>query len=110
MGHALKRQDYLSLLANSKQARRRNSLIELATPSEIKAVAECILNVINKNIPIDEKTIKCLNKHKNVLRRLTKAKLSTNSRKKLLRQKGGGFLATILPIALSALTSLLVKK
>ena len=48
MGHALKRQDYLSLLANSKQARRRNSLIELATPSEIKAVAECILNVINK--------------------------------------------------------------
>ena len=69
-----------------------------------------LLNVINKNIPIDEKTIKCLNKHKNVLRRLTKAKLSTNSRKKLLRQKGGGFLATILPIALSALTSLLVKK
>ena len=39
MGSALKRRDYLTLLANSKDVKRRKALLDVATKQEIDAIS-----------------------------------------------------------------------
>ena len=103
---ALKHKDFLTLLGNSKQRKRRNALIELGTNEEIDSISECILNILQGKVKLKSQEIKKLQKIKQYLRLLANKKCSIKKRKTLLKQKGG-FLAALIPLAISAVTSLL---
>jgi len=104
MSRALKHKEYLSLLSKSKKVNRRNVLIDLGNKQEIASIAECILNVLNGNIPLKKEEKKKMKRYKNVMRRVVDKKNNMSKKKTLLIQKGG-FLPLILPLALSALSS-----
>ena len=84
----------------------RNALIKSADRDLICSICECIQNVINGNVKIDDKIKKKLFHEKEHLRRLQK-KSSLKNKKKILIQKGGSFLPMLLPIVLSILNQLL---
>lgn len=102
---AIKHKDYLTLLSKTKQANRRHKLVDAANKSEINAVTECIKNILNGNVPLGKSQLKQLRKYKTTLRSLANKCLATKEKKRVLKQRGG-FIATLLPIALSALGSL----
>ena len=103
MGSALKRRDYLTLLANSKDVKRRKALLDVATKQEI--ISECLLNIVNGRVRISPSKIGKLKKIKRHLKDLTNKRCSFKKRKQILKQEGG-FLTSILPVALSVLGSL----
>jgi len=107
MVNALKRRDYLNLLSKSRKKKRRNALIDLGDREEINAVSECILNLLKNNIKIPKSKLRSIKKHKHTMRDVVDKNLSVSKRKKILKQKGGGFLPVVLPLALSALSKLL---
>lgn len=102
---ALQHRDYLTLLSKSKNVNRRKKLIDAGENSEIKAVAECVKNIVNGNVPLTKSQLTKLKKHRTVLRDLTKNVRTPTKSKKLLKQHGG-FLNLLLPIALNALSGL----
>ena len=104
MGSALKRRDYLTLLANSKDVKRRKALLDVATKQEIDAISECLLNIVN-GVRISPSKIGKLKKIKRHLKDLTNKRCSFKKRKQILKQEGG-FLTSILLVALSVLGSL----
>lgn len=105
MSKALKHKDYLSLLSKSKSKKRRHLLIDLANTAEIKAIAECILNILSGNIRLKSNQKKKLKRYRSALRDVANKHYSTKQKKYILRQKGG-FLPALLPLAISALTSI----
>lgn len=102
---AIKHRDYLTLLSKSKNAIRRKKLIDAGDNGQIGAVAECIKNIVDGNVPLKKSQLTRLKKYKTVLRTLRKHPRGANKRKSILMQKGG-FLTTLLPIALNALSGL----
>jgi hypothetical protein len=102
---ALKHRDFLTLLGNTKNKKRRNALIEVGTSGEIDGVSECILNILMGRVPLKPNQIRKLRKIKRYLRQLADKKCSLKKRKHILKQKGG-FLGALIPIAVSALGSL----
>ena len=103
---ALKHKDFLTLLGNSKQRKRRNALIELGTNEEIDSISECILNILQGKVKLKSQEIKKLQKIKQYLRLLANKKCSIKKRKTLFKQKGGLFFKNIV----SAIISLAKKK
>lgn len=106
---ALKHQDYLTLLANTKKTASRNKFIDAGDNQQIGAVAECAKNLLSGNIPLSGQQLRHLQRYKTVLRKLaekcTKRKNPTKYRQKLLKSSGG-ILPALLPIAISALSGL----
>lgn len=103
---AIKHKEYLTLLSKTKNNSRRQKLIEAADSGEISAVSECIRNLVEGNVPLNKSQLRSLRRYKRTLRTLAKKCGGVKKKRKLLRQKGG-FLSTLIPIALSAVTSLL---
>ncbi len=66
---------------------------------------ECIKNILNGNVPLDKAQLSQLRKYKTTLRSLANKCIAAKEKKRVLKQRGG-FIATLLPIALSALGSL----
>lgn len=111
MSKIIKEKEYLTLLAKTKNRKNRNALIDIATVSQINALSELIINILNANVPLTPKTKNRLVRYKSDLRQLCQKTLATKSRKQLLQK--GGILNVILPLAISALSSLIpaiVKK
>lgn len=102
---ALKHKDYLTLLSKAKKSKRRKLLIDLADCDEIRAISECIANVLTGNVKLKSTHKKKFQKHKSVLRYLAGKRNSTHKKKQVLQQKGG-FLPQLLPLALSAVSSI----
>ena len=105
---AYKKRDFLSLIAKAKNPKKRNQLIDYADNEEILAICECIYNVLQNNIPIEDKDYKKLKKFKTTLRSLIR-KTSMKKRKNTLKQHGG-FLNVLIPAALSVLSGLLGRR
>jgi len=104
---ALKHKEFLTLLAKTKDKKRRNKLIDAGDNNEIRAISECIMNIIQGNVPITKSQLKQLKQHKNVLRSLSKKCYSMKRKKIILKQKGG-FLPALLPMALKAIGGFLL--
>lgn len=104
--YAFKNRDFLSLLSKNKKKKQRNQLIDIANGSQIKSVTECVMNLLSGNIPLSKHQLSQLKKHRKQMRELTKRQLSIKRKKQILKQKGG-FLGAILPLAVSAIGSLL---
>ena len=74
----------------------------------VKCICECVLNVLQGNIPVSQKEKSKLQKYKSDLRSLASDKPLTE--KKRIIQKGNGFLPMLLGPVLAALGPLLFKK
>lgn len=105
MSTALKKKDFLSLLSKSKEGKRRRALLDIASKQEIDAISECLLNILNGKVKLAPGKLNKLRKVKRHLRDLTNKKCCFKKRKQILKQQGG-FLPTLLPVALSVLGSL----
>ena len=100
-----KHKDYLTLLSKTKKKKDRTLLVDAGNKHQIRAVKECIHNVIEGNVPITERQINVLRQYQRVLEALARKCVSVKKSKHLLKQKGG-FLGTLLPIGLQVLGSL----
>ena len=104
---AIRHREYLSLLSKAaKKPVRRNKMVDMADSTEIRAVSECIQNLLEGNVPLDAKVLRQMKKHKTLLRSLAKKCYPVKKKKRILKQKGG-FIGTLIPLAISAATSLL---
>ena len=102
---AIRHRDFLTLLGKSKQGKRRKMLLEAATSDEIKAVAECALNLLKNRIKLNNNQKRRLKRHKETLRYIAHKGTNIKKKRRAMQQKGG-FLTSLLPLAISAVTSL----
>lgn len=102
---AIKHMDYLTLLSKTKNVSTRRKLIDAGDRHQIRAVAECVKNIVNGNVPLTKSQLARLRKHRTVLRNVMNTVRNATKQKTLLKQKGG-FLPMLLPIAINALSGL----
>lgn len=93
----------------SASPKLRRTILENGSLQLIKAIVECIENVLKGNIPIQEKTFKALKKHKNTLRAVSKAPNKLSQKKKVIIQKGGAFLPSLLIPVITVLAERLLR-
>lgn len=105
MSAIVSEKDYLTLLGKAKR-KRRNLLIETATKREVNAISEIVNNVLRENIQIKATEIAKLRRHRKQLRLIASRSVPIKDKKVLIKQTGG-FLATLIPIALSVLSSVI---
>lgn len=89
--------DFISLLGKCKHKNKRNLLLDFASKEQIMTIVECVYNVLSGNVPLSAKQIKYLRKHRKPMRMLCDRKNSANTRRKILKQKGG-FLGALIPM------------
>lgn len=94
----------LQRLARCKNSRSRKALLEQGGTRLQEAVREVCHNLLEGNIPLTDKSLTRLRRHRHVLRALARKKTSLKQRVALNQR--GGFLAALLPVALSTLVSL----
>ena len=97
--------DYLSLIGKTKNKGKRAMLIDYANKEQIEAIAECIDNILQGNVPLTKKETTKLKKHKKAMRVVSDRHSPVKHKRNVLKQDGG-FLSTLIPIAVSALGSL----
>ena len=105
------RKDFLNLAAASKQKPRRDKLIALANSDEIESVIEIVTNLLEGNIDLDSLDKSKLKRYVTVLRDLKYCKRGNKRlqhKKRLLIQKGG-FLPLLIPLALSAISKIILR-
>ena len=102
----VKYKDLLELL-NALPASKKSKFLHGAPNTVINLIAEIFKNLLRENIPIPPSHIKKLKRGKDLIRSVALKKTSLTSKKKLLcSRRGGGLLATIIPLALSAVKSI----
>jgi hypothetical protein len=111
MGRLQKHYGFIRKLssASSKSLKDVKKLLKKATSGEILVLAEIVLNLLRRNIPLNVKQKRILCPFRNKLREV--ASKSTNCEKKRVifsNQRGGilGIIATILSAAIPAIASL----
>lgn len=84
----------------------REKILKHSDPKLIKVLVDCIHNVLVGNVSMKKERIKRLKKHKSTLRRIVNGRGKVNTKKKLIVQRGSGFL----PILLEPIVSYLLEK
>ena len=97
--------DYLSLVGKTKSKGKRAMLIDYADRDQIEAIAECINNILQGNVPLTKRETTKLKRHKKAMRIVSDRRSPVKHKRNVLKQSGG-FLSTLIPIAVSALGSL----
>lgn len=96
--------EHLQLL---RKCKTKGALLRKCPNSVIKSVCECALNLLKGNVPLTKHQKKKLSLHKRTLRKLGDKKIPLFKKRRLLVQKGEGFLSVLIPAALSVLSSLI---
>ena len=81
----------------------QKELLRVAKPESINAICDCVHNILQGNVKVDQRELNQLKKKKKILRELTSRKNKTPTRKKILVQHGGGFLNSVLGPVLGVL-------
>lgn len=103
---------YIDVLSKAKP-KQRQAILKHADKELVLCLCECVLNVLNGNVPLKPHEIEKLRKHQNILRHLVEPKNSLKNRKEIFIQKGGFLpvlLAPILGIAGQLLADAIIKK
>lgn len=64
------------------------------------------MNVLQGNVKLKKQQMQNLKKHRNIMRLLSNKSVPTETKRSILKQRGG-FLPALIPIAVSALTSII---
>ena len=101
--------DLIFLLAKLSPEKRKKLILGFKK-KHVDCLSEIFLNFLKNNLTQDKGVIKSLKKYKSYIRKVAKKGESTESKRKILKsQKGGAILAALLPLAVSAITSLLTR-
>ncbi|KAJ8034217.1 hypothetical protein HOLleu_20960 [Holothuria leucospilota] len=100
---------YLQVRANGSP-KQRQSIISGASKDLIHCLCEGAVNTLKGNVQVNRLQKKNCRKHRNTLRTLANKRVSTPSKRKLLLQRGGSFLAALLPPLIGALGSALFAR
>lgn len=82
---------------------KRNQYLKEADSELVKCLCECAINVLNSNVPINQRQTTVLGKHKNLLRLLANRKVSLKSKKSKILRQGGAFILALLRPVLAAI-------
>jgi hypothetical protein len=85
--------------------RERKKFIKSCGKDFIECICECVKNVLKGNVPLKQKQLQCLRRHRQSLRKLALKKTSLASRKRILQS--GGFLQYLIGPVVSAVSQLL---
>ena len=90
-------QDLLRVLSHCKP-KIRNDMLKNCENDLIHIICDCLYNVVKANVPgLTQEKVDKLARHKTSLIKLTK-KVPTKENRKILVQKGGGFLPFLLAL------------
>lgn len=89
---------------------QRKALLQKADLQLVRYICECALNVLQGNIPLTKSQKSRLRKHANVLRKLVKSSDNFSEKKKIIVQRGGGFLPALLAPLIGTILSNLISK
>ena len=103
----MKPQQYLNTLKAIQKSNSRGIILSHCSNDIIKAICECVLNLLKGNIIISKHQKDRLVKHRQDLRKLVRKKVPLYKEREILVQKGGSFLGLLLPAAITAITSLI---
>lgn len=108
MSHSVKNHaDFLKVLA-SCSPKQRKALMQNVSPSLLKCLCECCLNVLKGNVKLTTTQKQSLSRHRKVLREMSDRKVPVKRKKRIVVQKGG-FLPLLLKPILSTLAGILLK-
>lgn len=99
----------LKVLA-SAPPKLRHMILETGNLQLIKAIVECVENVLKGNIPVDQSGLKKLRKHKSASRAVSRAPNKLSHKKKVILQKGGAFLPALLIPVITVLAEKMLQK
>jgi histone H3/H4 len=89
--------------------KERQKIIDQADDELIKCICECAQNTINSNVPLTERQLKKLFKHKDIVRKLACKNLSIRAKRKKIKSQKGGFLLPLLaPILTAVIENILI--
>lgn len=93
--------DVLKFLCKAKPQHRR-AILKVADKKLVSCICECVHNILNGNIPLTKNQKNKLYAHKKTLRKINKKGDTFKVKKKIIEQKGSGFLPLILVPILTA--------
>lgn len=106
----IKQLPLLELLTKVNSESRRK-ILKNCNSNLIKAIVECVRNVLKKNVQLEAKRVKKLEVYKKTLRNIANSKKNIKGQKKLIVQTGGSFLPLLLtPIVSYLFDQILPKK
>ena len=106
----LKHGEFIKKLAENKKNKKEiNHLIKNSKANEINSLSEVALNILNGSLPCTRHRKNILKKKLRDLRLLGDKKTANKSKKRVLMKGGGFLLSALIPVAISAITSLLNK-
>ena len=106
----LKHREFIKKLGEIKKSKKEIiHLIKNSKANEINSFSELAFNILNGNLPCTKHRKKKLKKKLHDLRLLGDKKTVNKSKKKVLMKGGGFLLSALIPVAISAITSLLKK-
>ena len=88
---------------------QREELLKDLNPDTIKAIRECVINIINKNDKVSDQEKRKINRNRDKIRELVNLRTSRKKRKEILVQEGGAFLAPLLAPILECFVGHLLK-
>jgi len=97
----------LALLKLISKSKNPKVILRKCPINVIKTVCECVINTLQGNIPLTKKQKSRLFSYKQSLRKLSNKKIPLYKKRKLLVQRGDGFLSVLLPAAISVISSLI---
>lgn len=102
----IRKNKFLLYALQSAKPKLFKSIIENSDPSLILAICEIIHNILKGNVRLNNHTRNKLKRYKKVLRCIACPKQSISSKRRIIKQKGGG---AILPIIIGSVLSGLVS-
>ena len=101
----IKHRDFLHLLGKSKK-KLRGAIILNCDKDQLFSICECILNICNGNIKLDENNFNKLKKYNKIYKKVLDKSIDFKTKKKYLVQKGG-FLQILIPAVISGIASII---
>lgn len=89
---------------------QRLALLRTADDSLVKSICECALNTLEGNVALSRGQKSRLGRHRQTLRRLACNRGSWKTKKRIIVQRGNGFLTLLLAPILGTLVSSLISK
>ena len=106
----LKHREFIKKLGENKKNKKEIiHLIKNSKANEINSLSEVAFNILNGSLPCTRHRKKNLKKKLRDLRLLGDKKTANKSKKRVLMKGGGFLLSALIPVAISAITSLLNK-
>ena len=106
----LKHREFIKKLGEIKKNKKEIiHLIKNSKANEINSLSEVAFNILNGSLPCTRHRKKNLKKKLHDLRLLGDKKTVNKSKKRVLMKGGGFLLSALIPVAISAITSLLNK-